>query len=93
MVAIALVGSLTVLPAVLAKLGDRVESGRIPFLARRRAKDGDSRFWGAVVGAVMRRPVVCGGRGLRRSWSPSRSPRSACTRSTRARRACRATCR
>jgi hypothetical protein len=60
-VAIALLGSLTVLPAVLAKLGDRVERGRIPFLARVRDKDGDSRFWGAVVGAVMRHPVVLGG--------------------------------
>ena len=48
-VAIALVGSLTVLPAVLSKLGDRVDRGRIPFLARRRAANGDSRFWGAVV--------------------------------------------
>ena len=36
-VAIALLGSLTVLPAVLSKLGDRVERGRIPLLARRRA--------------------------------------------------------
>ena len=33
-VAIAVLGSLTVLPAVLAKLGDRVEKGRIPFLSR-----------------------------------------------------------
>ncbi len=60
-VAIALVGSLTVLPAVLSKLGDRVDRGRIPFLARRRAKNGDSRFWSAVVAAVMRRPIVWGG--------------------------------
>ena len=36
-VAIALIGSLTVLPAVLSKLGDRVDRGRIPFLARMRA--------------------------------------------------------
>ena len=35
-VAIALVGSLTVLPAVLSKLGDRVDRGRIPFLQPRR---------------------------------------------------------
>ncbi len=61
-VAIALVGSLTVLPAVLSKLGDGVDRGRIPFLARRRrATDGESRFWGAVVNAVMRRPIVWGG--------------------------------
>ena len=35
-VAISLIGSLTVLPAVLSKLGDRVDRGRIPFLSRRR---------------------------------------------------------
>jgi uncharacterized membrane protein YdfJ with MMPL/SSD domain len=60
-VAIALVGSLTMLPAVLSKLGDRVERGRIPFLARLRSRDGESRFWGPVVTGVMRRPVLCGG--------------------------------
>jgi uncharacterized membrane protein YdfJ with MMPL/SSD domain len=60
-VAISLVGSLTVLPAVLSKLGDHVDRGRIPFLARLRAKDGESRFWGAIVGAVMRRPIAFGG--------------------------------
>jgi uncharacterized membrane protein YdfJ with MMPL/SSD domain len=60
-VAIALLGSLTVLPALLSKLGDRVERGRIPFLARLRAKDGESRFWGAVVGGVLRHPIVWGG--------------------------------
>ena len=32
-VAVAVVGSLTVLPAILAWLGDRVEKGRIPFLS------------------------------------------------------------
>jgi RND superfamily putative drug exporter len=35
-VAVAMVGSLTVLPAVLAWLGDRIEKGRIPFLGRLR---------------------------------------------------------
>ncbi len=37
-VAVAMFASLTVLPAVLSKLGDRVERGRIPFLARIRAR-------------------------------------------------------
>ncbi len=60
-VAIALVGSLTVLPAVLSKLGDRVDRGRIPFLHRRRAEDGESRVWAAIVGTVLRRPVLWGG--------------------------------
>ena len=57
-VAIAMIGSLTVLPALLGKLGDRVEKGRIPFLHRLRRKDGESRVWGAILGAVLRRPVV-----------------------------------
>ena len=57
-VAIAMVGSLTVLPALLGRLGDKVEKGRIPFLHRLRSKDGESRFWAAVLERVLRRPVV-----------------------------------
>ena len=57
-VAVAMIGSLTVLPAVLSKLGDRVEKGRVPFLHRLRRKDGDSRVWGAILTRVLRRPVV-----------------------------------
>ena len=60
-VAIALIGSLTVLPAVLSKLGDRVDSGKVPGLQRLRAKPGESRFWAPIVGEVLRRPVLCGG--------------------------------
>ena len=47
-VAIAMLGSLTVLPALLGRLGDKVEKGRIPFVHRLRRKDGESRFWGAI---------------------------------------------
>ncbi len=57
-VAISLIGSLTVLPAVLSKLGDRVDRGRIPFLSRRRR---ESRVWQALIGGVLRRPVLWGG--------------------------------
>ncbi len=57
-VAVAMIGSLTVLPAVLSKLGDRVEKGRIPFVGRLRRKDGESRVWGAILDRVLRRPVV-----------------------------------
>ena len=60
-VAIALVGSLTVLPAVLSRLGDRVDRGRIPGLDRLRAKPGESRFWAPIVGVVLRRPLIWGG--------------------------------
>ena len=56
-VAIAVAGSLTVLPAVLAALGDRVERGRIPFLGRR-GHAGTSRVWDAILTRVLRRPLV-----------------------------------
>jgi uncharacterized membrane protein YdfJ with MMPL/SSD domain len=55
-VAFAMFASLTVLPAILSWLGDRVEKGRIPFVGRRRRAAGESRFWGAVVDRVTRRP-------------------------------------
>ena len=57
-VAIAVAGSLTVLPAMLSWLGDRVEKGRIPFLHRLSRKDGDSRVWSAILDRVLRRPLV-----------------------------------
>jgi uncharacterized membrane protein YdfJ with MMPL/SSD domain len=63
-VAVAMVGSLTVLPAVLAWLGDRIEKGRIPFLGRLRANERGaqgSRVWGALVTRVMRRPKLAAG--------------------------------
>ena len=55
-VAIAVFASLTVLPAMLSWLGDRVEKGRIPLLGRRRKPAGQSHFWAALTGRVMRRP-------------------------------------
>ena len=57
-VGVAMLGSLTVLPALLGRLGDKVEKGRIPFLGRLRSKNGESRFWGAVLDRVLRRPVL-----------------------------------
>ncbi|MGX4689120.1 MMPL family transporter [Streptomyces sp. JNUCC 63] len=58
-VAVAMVGSVTVLPALLSLLGERVEKGRIPFLRRRRSGGGaESRFWTAVLRRVLARPVV-----------------------------------
>jgi RND superfamily putative drug exporter len=57
-VAVAMFASLTVLPAVLSGLGDRVEKGRIPYLRRRRERRGGRSAWGAVVDGVMRHPVV-----------------------------------
>jgi RND superfamily putative drug exporter len=54
----AMIGSLTVLPAALAKLGDRVDRGRVPFLGRRKHSAGESRFWGYVLTRVLRRPLL-----------------------------------
>jgi uncharacterized membrane protein YdfJ with MMPL/SSD domain len=56
-VAIAVLSSVTVLPAVLAWLGDRIEKGRIPIIGRSR-RCTESRIWSAIVERVMRRPVV-----------------------------------
>ncbi|MDP5183768.1 MMPL family transporter [Blastococcus sp. BMG 814] len=56
-VACSVLGSLTVLPAMMAWLGDRVEKGRLPFVGRRTA-DRPGRFWPVVLGAVLRRPLV-----------------------------------
>jgi RND superfamily putative drug exporter len=58
-VAIAVIGSLTVLPAVLSKLGDRVNKGRIPFLKppeERAARE--PRIWSAILNPVLRRPGI-----------------------------------
>ncbi|MFD5220421.1 MMPL family transporter [Streptomyces tendae] len=60
-VAVAMVGSVTVLPALLSLLGERVEKGRVPFLRRRRpsgsASEG-SRFWTAVLKRVLAKPLL-----------------------------------
>ena len=60
-VGIAVTGSLTVLPALLSWLGDRVDKGRIPFIGRRRAAAQSSRLWADLVRRVVRRPLVWGG--------------------------------
>jgi RND superfamily putative drug exporter len=57
-VAVAVLGSLTVLPALLAKLGDRVDKPRIPFMWRLQRRDGESRLWNAILNPVLRHPVV-----------------------------------
>ncbi|MFF3848874.1 MMPL family transporter [Streptomyces sp. NPDC002328] len=64
-VAVAMVGSVTVLPALLSLLGGRVEKGKIPYLhpesklRRKRGRGtGESRFWTAVLKGVLARPVI-----------------------------------
>jgi uncharacterized membrane protein YdfJ with MMPL/SSD domain len=56
-VAVAVLGSLTVLPALLSRLGDRVNRARVPFLHRLQRQEG-GRFWGWIVERVLRRPAV-----------------------------------
>ncbi|HYM53393.1 MAG TPA: MMPL family transporter, partial [Candidatus Dormibacteraeota bacterium] len=56
-VAIAVIGSLTVLPAVLSKLGDRVNKGRVPFLKPEK-RTGEPRVWSWVLDRVLKRPLV-----------------------------------
>ncbi len=58
-VAIAVIGSLTVLPAILSKLGDRVNKGRIPFLTPPEERAGrESRVWSSILDPVLRRPGI-----------------------------------
>ena len=60
-VAIAVLGSLTFLPALLSLLGKATDRARVPFLGRRQATARPSRLWRAVVTAVTRRPLALGG--------------------------------
>ena len=51
--------ALTLLPAILSLLGDRIERLRIPFLPQQRG--GESPFWRRTVGRVTRRPALVTG--------------------------------
>ncbi|HET7759949.1 MAG TPA: alpha/beta fold hydrolase [Gaiellaceae bacterium] len=57
-VAVAVLGSLTVLPALLSRLGDNVDRLRVPFVGRLSRADGEGRFWGAIVDRVLGRPAL-----------------------------------
>src|SRR3954471_17383296 len=62
-VAVAMLGSLTFLPAMLSFLSrkDWLEKGRVPWVSKRRhAAKGESRAWSAIVTRVLRRPLVSG---------------------------------
>jgi RND superfamily putative drug exporter len=56
-VAVAVLGSLTVLPALLSWLGDRVEKVHVPVVRRLRPKDGEGRIWSAILTPVLRHPI------------------------------------
>jgi RND superfamily putative drug exporter len=57
-VAVAMVGSLTVLPALLSRLGDGVDRLHVPLVGRLRRDGGEGRLWGAMVERVLRRPLA-----------------------------------
>ena len=57
---IAMIGSVTVLPALMSMLGDKVELGRVPFLRRRRPAADGGRIWNAVLPRVLARPADLG---------------------------------
>jgi RND superfamily putative drug exporter len=60
-VAIAVLGSLTFLPALFSLLGKATDKARVPFLGRRQAVARPSRLWRAIVTAVTRHPLALGG--------------------------------
>ena len=60
-VAVAVLGSMTFLPAMLSFLSEKnwLEKGRVPWVTKRRHQaKGESRVWGAILTRVLKRPVV-----------------------------------
>ena len=57
---VTVVAALTLLPAVLSLLGDRVNALRVPWLGRRieESAGAEGRVWSRIVAAVMRAPVL-----------------------------------
>jgi uncharacterized membrane protein YdfJ with MMPL/SSD domain len=55
---VSVLAALTLLPALLGHVGDGVNRLRVPWFGRNIGAPQEGRFWGAVVRAVMRRPVV-----------------------------------
>jgi putative drug exporter of the RND superfamily len=55
---VSVLAALTLLPAVLGLLGDRVNALRLPYVGRNIGSSGEGRFWGGVVRGVMRRPLL-----------------------------------
>jgi uncharacterized membrane protein YdfJ with MMPL/SSD domain len=60
-VAVAMLGSLTVLPALMSKLGDRTEKGRVPGLNRLKGRMARIGIWSRIVDKVLKRPALSAG--------------------------------
>ncbi|MDQ2984547.1 MAG: MMPL family transporter [Actinomycetota bacterium] len=58
--AVSVLSAMTLLPALIGLLGDRINSLRVPVIGRASIgrADPESRFWSAIVGWVLRRPAV-----------------------------------
>ncbi|MFE7311857.1 MMPL family transporter [Streptomyces sp. NPDC057555] len=59
-VGLSVIGSVTVLPALLAALGHRVDKGRIPWLGKRRTTVLESSAWRKAARGVGKRPLLWG---------------------------------
>jgi RND superfamily putative drug exporter len=57
-VGVAMLGSLTVLPALLSRLGTNVDKGKIPFVHRFRNDAEGSRLWSWILRPTLRHPVM-----------------------------------
>jgi RND superfamily putative drug exporter len=57
-VGVAMIGSLTVLPALMSRLGDKIEKGKIPFLHRLTRDRSESRIWSAVLTPALKHPGI-----------------------------------
>jgi uncharacterized membrane protein YdfJ with MMPL/SSD domain len=57
---VSVAAALTLLPAVMSIVGDRVNSWRVPYLGRNlgRADTAEGNFWKRIVNAVLRRPAL-----------------------------------
>jgi putative drug exporter of the RND superfamily len=57
---VSVLAALTLLPAVLGKMGDRVNRLKVPWLGRNigQASEQEGRFWGGIVRTVIRRPAL-----------------------------------
>jgi putative drug exporter of the RND superfamily len=57
-IGVAVLGSLTVLPAVLAKLGPRIDRPRVPVLWRLTNRTAEPRLWPALLRPALRKPAA-----------------------------------
>jgi len=60
-VGVAVLGSLTFLPALLSWLGPWADRGKLPHLGHRRTEARPCRTWAGLAGRVVRRPALYGG--------------------------------